>query len=117
MSLVPSEISITILSRSGQRQLRRFLNSFPAMGICDCPLASSPNALDSPVVVLNTIGAEVDFIQLNALLAPTNDTSTTPTMAGSLQIAAPTIPNPTDTITNVYATGGGVGGTDSAATT
>ena len=37
-------------------------------------------------------------------------------MAGSLQIAAPTIPNPTNTITNVYATGGGVGGIDSAAT-
>ena len=38
-------------------------------------------------------------------------------MAGSLQIAAPTIPNPTNTITNVYATGGGVSGIDSAATT
>ena len=73
------------------------------------------------MVVLNTIGAKVDFFELNALfspfLAPTNDTSTTSTMAGSLQIAAPTIPNPTNTITNVYATGGGVGGIDSAATT
>eukprot|EP00956_Cyclotella_meneghiniana_P040897 scaffold208654_cov73-Cyclotella_meneghiniana.AAC.1 len=37
-------------------------------------------------------------------------------MAGSLRIAAPTTPNPTNTLTNVYATGGGVGGIDSAAT-
>eukprot|EP00956_Cyclotella_meneghiniana_P021566 scaffold39436_cov40-Cyclotella_meneghiniana.AAC.1 len=37
-------------------------------------------------------------------------------MAVSLQIAASTTPNPTNTITNVYATGGGVGGIDSAAT-
>eukprot|EP00956_Cyclotella_meneghiniana_P012314 scaffold17507_cov37-Cyclotella_meneghiniana.AAC.1 len=35
-------------------------------------------------------------------------------MAGSLQIAAPTTPNSTNTITNVYATGGGVGGIYSA---
>eukprot|EP00956_Cyclotella_meneghiniana_P033032 scaffold92818_cov60-Cyclotella_meneghiniana.AAC.2 len=80
----------------------------------------SPNALDSPAVVLNTIGAEVDFFVLNALfspfLAPTNDTSITPTIAGSLQIAAPTTPNPTNTLTNTCATGGGVGGVDSAAT-
>eukprot|EP00956_Cyclotella_meneghiniana_P012248 scaffold17413_cov55-Cyclotella_meneghiniana.AAC.11 len=72
------------------------------------------------MVVLDTIGAEIDFFQLNALfspfLAPTNDTSTTPTMAGSLQIADPTTPNPTNTITNVSATGGGVGGINSATT-
>eukprot|EP00956_Cyclotella_meneghiniana_P037376 scaffold137612_cov23-Cyclotella_meneghiniana.AAC.1 len=69
------------------------------------PLASSPNALDSPVVVLNTIGAEIDFFHLNALFTP---------LAGSLQIVAPTTPNSSNTITNVYATGGGVGGIDSA---
>eukprot|EP00956_Cyclotella_meneghiniana_P017924 scaffold29529_cov36-Cyclotella_meneghiniana.AAC.1 len=37
-------------------------------------------------------------------------------MASSLQIAAQTLPNPTTTITNVYATGGGGGGVDSSAT-
>ena len=37
-------------------------------------------------------------------------------MAGSLQLAAQTLPNPTNTITNVSATGGGVGGIDLAAT-
>ena len=37
-------------------------------------------------------------------------------MAGSLQIAAPTTPNPTNTITNTFATGGGADGIDSAAT-
>ena len=36
-------------------------------------------------------------------------------MAGSLQIAAQTLPNPTNTITNVYATGSFVRGIDSAA--
>eukprot|EP00956_Cyclotella_meneghiniana_P030714 scaffold78169_cov50-Cyclotella_meneghiniana.AAC.4 len=35
-------------------------------------------------------------------------------MAGSLQIADPTIPNPTNTLTNAFATAGGVGGVDSA---
>eukprot|EP00956_Cyclotella_meneghiniana_P038126 scaffold149040_cov62-Cyclotella_meneghiniana.AAC.6 len=30
----------------------------------------SPNITDSPVVVLDTIGAEVDFFQLNALFSP-----------------------------------------------
>eukprot|EP00956_Cyclotella_meneghiniana_P025381 scaffold52785_cov48-Cyclotella_meneghiniana.AAC.10 len=37
-------------------------------------------------------------------------------MAGSLQIAAQTLPNTTNTITNVSTTGGGVGGIDSGAT-
>eukprot|EP00956_Cyclotella_meneghiniana_P007558 scaffold10202_cov38-Cyclotella_meneghiniana.AAC.2 len=37
-------------------------------------------------------------------------------MAGSLQIADPTTPNPTNTLTNAFATGGGVRGVDSAAT-
>ena len=37
-------------------------------------------------------------------------------MAGSLQIAAQTTPNPTNTLTNVSAMGGGVGGVDSATT-
>eukprot|EP00956_Cyclotella_meneghiniana_P002668 scaffold3158_cov47-Cyclotella_meneghiniana.AAC.3 len=37
-------------------------------------------------------------------------------MAGSLQIAAQTLPNPTTTITNVSATGVGGGGVDSVAT-
>eukprot|EP00956_Cyclotella_meneghiniana_P006851 scaffold9215_cov44-Cyclotella_meneghiniana.AAC.1 len=36
-------------------------------------------------------------------------------MAGSLQVAAPTTPNPTNTLTNTCATSGGVGGVDSAA--
>eukprot|EP00956_Cyclotella_meneghiniana_P036995 scaffold133571_cov33-Cyclotella_meneghiniana.AAC.1 len=50
---------------------------------------------------------------MDVSLPPTS--STTSTMAGSLQIAAQTIPNPTNTITNVYATGGGVGSINSAA--
>ena len=37
-------------------------------------------------------------------------------MAGSLQIAAQTLPNPTTTITNVSATDVGGGGVDSVAT-
>eukprot|EP00956_Cyclotella_meneghiniana_P015716 scaffold24382_cov30-Cyclotella_meneghiniana.AAC.1 len=36
-------------------------------------------------------------------------------MAGSLLIAVQTLPNPTNTITNAKATGGGVGRGDSAA--
>ena len=80
----------------------------------------SPNTTDSSVVVLKGIGAELRFFLLNAsflaIFSPTIDTSTTSTMAGSLQIAAQTTPNPTNTLTNVSATGGGVGGIDSAAT-
>eukprot|EP00956_Cyclotella_meneghiniana_P036508 scaffold126506_cov50-Cyclotella_meneghiniana.AAC.1 len=80
----------------------------------------SPTTTDSPVVVLKGIGAELRFFSLNAsflaIFSPTIDTSTTLTMAGSLQIAAQTTPNPTNTITNASATGGGVGGIDSATT-
>eukprot|EP00956_Cyclotella_meneghiniana_P040214 scaffold189568_cov36-Cyclotella_meneghiniana.AAC.1 len=36
-------------------------------------------------------------------------------MAGSLRIAAPTTPNPTNTLTNTFATAGGAGGVNSAA--
>ena len=36
-------------------------------------------------------------------------------MVDSLQIAAPTTPNPTNSLTNVSTTGGGVSGIDSAA--
>ena len=79
------------------------------------------DALDSPVVVSKGIGAEVDFFQTQrsffAIFSPTNDTSTTPTMAGSLQIAAPTTPNPTNTLTNAFATAGGAGGSTNATTT
>ena len=38
------------------------------MVIADLDL--SPNALDSPVVVLNTIGAEMDFLCVSALFTP-----------------------------------------------
>eukprot|EP00956_Cyclotella_meneghiniana_P006392 scaffold8377_cov75-Cyclotella_meneghiniana.AAC.1 len=80
----------------------------------------SPNALDSPVVLSKGIGAEVDLFQTQrsflAIFSPTNDTSTTPTMAGSLQTVDQTLPNSTNTLTNTSATGGGGGGVDSAAT-
>ena len=50
-----------------------------------------------------------------AIFTPEIVTSTTPTMAGSLEIAAQSPPNPTNTLTNVSATGGGVVCGDSAA--
>ena len=50
-----------------------------------------------------------------AIFTPKFETSTTPTMAGSLQTAAQPPPNPTNTITNASATGGGVVVGDSAA--
>ena len=46
----------------------------------------------------------------------TNEPSTTPTMANSLQIAAPTTSNLTNTLTNAFATDGGADSDDSAAT-
>ena len=74
------------------------------LAVCYCFLTLQEHDLNSPVVVLNTIGAEVDFFSAQrsflAIFSPTNDTSTTPTMAGSLQIAAPTTPNPTNNLAN-----------------
>ena len=43
-----------------------------------------------------------------AIFTRTKNTSTTPNMAGSLQTAAQTNPNPINTITNASATGGSV---------
>ena len=62
--------------------------------------------------------SEIFFLRsFLAIFHPKFETSTTPTMAGSLQSAAQSPPNPTNTITNVTATGGGVGGVDSDAIT
>ena len=52
-----------------------------------------------PMLLINTIGADLRFFWAQrsflAIFCPTNVTSTTPTMAGSLQLAVKTLPNPT----------------------
>ena len=79
------------------------------------PMSRAPKIM-SPGARDGNFGARILLRSPLTHKIPTNDTSTTPTMAGSLQIAAQTLPNPTTTITNVSATDVGGGGVDSVAT-
>ena len=76
------------------------------------PLSRAPKIV-SPGARDGNFGARILLRSPLTHKIPKNDTSTTPTMAGSLRIAAPTTPNPTNTLTNAFATAGGVDGVDS----